>query len=120
MSGNAPLLEHTYPVGPDGKPDQERPLRDDPSSMPLPSSCKISVFATAGLILLLGIAAEALAALLYCSSAHGLSHCTHNYRTLTLEYSSTWTSADAVFRTCLLYTSPSPRDRTRSRMPSSA
>ena len=24
------------------------------------------------------------------------------------------------FRTCLLYTSPSPRDRTRSRMPSSA
>jgi len=25
-----------------------------------------------------------------------------------------------AFRTCLLYTSPSPRDRTRSRMPSSA
>ena len=25
-----------------------------------------------------------------------------------------------VVRTCLLYTSPSPRDRTRSRMPSSA
>ena len=25
-----------------------------------------------------------------------------------------------VMRTCLLYTSPSPRDRTRSRMPSSA
>ena len=25
-----------------------------------------------------------------------------------------------VFTTCLLYTSPSPRDRTRSRMPSSA
>ena len=24
------------------------------------------------------------------------------------------------YRTCLLYTSPSPRDRTRSRMPSSA
>ena len=28
-------------------------------------------------------------------------------------------TADA-FTTCLLYTSPSPRDRTRSRMPSSA
>ena len=28
-----------------------------------------------------------------------------------------WTS---TFSTCLLYTSPSPRDRTRSRMPSSA
>ena len=28
--------------------------------------------------------------------------------------------APDVFRTCLLYTSPSPRDRTRSRMPSSA
>ena len=26
----------------------------------------------------------------------------------------------ALFETCLLYTSPSPRDRTRSRMPSSA
>ena len=26
----------------------------------------------------------------------------------------------ALFQTCLLYTSPSPRDRTRSRMPSSA
>ena len=25
-----------------------------------------------------------------------------------------------VYNTCLLYTSPSPRDRTRSRMPSSA
>ena len=25
-----------------------------------------------------------------------------------------------AFKTCLLYTSPSPRDRTRSRMPSSA
>ena len=25
-----------------------------------------------------------------------------------------------MYRTCLLYTSPSPRDRTRSRMPSSA
>ena len=27
---------------------------------------------------------------------------------------------DGEYRTCLLYTSPSPRDRTRSRMPSSA
>ena len=26
----------------------------------------------------------------------------------------------ALFKNCLLYTSPSPRDRTRSRMPSSA
>ena len=29
-------------------------------------------------------------------------------------------SASEVAKTCLLYTSPSPRDRTRSRMPSSA
>ena len=28
--------------------------------------------------------------------------------------------ASAYYYTCLLYTSPSPRDRTRSRMPSSA
>ena len=27
---------------------------------------------------------------------------------------------DDLYRDCLLYTSPSPRDRTRSRMPSSA
>ena len=31
-----------------------------------------------------------------------------------------WFLAKARFATCLLYTSPSPRDRTRSRMPSSA
>ena len=30
------------------------------------------------------------------------------------------TSSVACIGTCLLYTSPSPRDRTRSRMPSSA
>ena len=29
-------------------------------------------------------------------------------------------AAGTVFNICLLYTSPSPRDRTRSRMPSSA
>ena len=29
-------------------------------------------------------------------------------------------ACDAESRNCLLYTSPSPRDRTRSRMPSSA
>ena len=29
-------------------------------------------------------------------------------------------SLDIMFWACLLYTSPSPRDRTRSRMPSSA
>ena len=30
------------------------------------------------------------------------------------------TYAPGILRACLLYTSPSPRDRTRSRMPSSA
>ena len=29
-------------------------------------------------------------------------------------------AGDALPKSCLLYTSPSPRDRTRSRMPSSA
>ena len=28
--------------------------------------------------------------------------------------------SDLIYKDCLLYTSPSPRDRTRSRMPSSA
>jgi len=32
----------------------------------------------------------------------------------------TFGSSNAVFTDCLLYTSPSPRDRTRPRMPSSA
>ena len=32
----------------------------------------------------------------------------------------TFVSVTQSFNTCLLYTSPSPRDRTRSRMPSSA
>ena len=32
----------------------------------------------------------------------------------------TWNLKLAVYKLCLLYTSPSPRDRTRSRMPSSA
>ena len=31
-----------------------------------------------------------------------------------------WKSVRPVLKDCLLYTSPSPRDRTRSRMPSSA
>ena len=32
----------------------------------------------------------------------------------------TGVSVDAVYSTCLLYTSPSPRDRQKTRMPSSA
>ena len=31
-----------------------------------------------------------------------------------------WYDPKALYVACLLYTSPSPRDRTRSRMPSSA
>ena len=31
-----------------------------------------------------------------------------------------WTARMGMYEACLLYTSPSPRDRTRSRMPSSA
>ena len=38
------------------------------------------------------------------------------------EQEAAWKNAevDALYQLCLLYTSPSPRDRTRSRMPSSA
>ena len=41
---------------------------------------------------------------------------------LSTDGGNTWqtTLAQQVPNTCLLYTSPSPRDRTRSRMPSSA
>ena len=36
------------------------------------------------------------------------------------KYGGTFVTYDDQTYTCLLYTSPSPRDRTRSRMPSSA
>ena len=42
-----------------------------------------------------------------------------HYRTKATKYHMDW-KADHKFHDCLLYTSPSPRDRTRSRMPSSA
>ena len=61
-----------------------------------------------------------------------LEDTTGNWINYGLEYLKIGTAKDALFRltkadleakginTCLLYTSPSPRDRTRSRMPSSA
>jgi hypothetical protein len=39
---------------------------------------------------------------------------------LRLLYENDWLPAAICFYTCLLYTSPSPRDRQKSRMPSSA
>jgi len=42
-------------------------------------------------------------------------------RTLPIEYyAADKNGVKVLYRGCLLYTSPSPRDRTRSRMPSSA
>ena len=43
-----------------------------------------------------------------------------NEISLTLEALETQDSSRPVFRACLLYTSPSPRDLSTSRMPSSA
>ena len=40
--------------------------------------------------------------------------------TVTADLSATGTAGATTFLSCLLYTSPSPRDRTRTRMPSSA
>ena len=37
-----------------------------------------------------------------------------------ISYINGWGNGELQYYTCLLYTSPSPRDRTRSRMPSSA
>ena len=45
---------------------------------------------------------------------------TECYATFTGQRSSNATARKVDYGTCLLYTSPSPRDRTRSRMPSSA
>ena len=47
---------------------------------------------------------------------HSISE-TVNFRNKSLEASD---RSDGLALSCLLYTSPSPRDRTRSRMPSSA
>ena len=41
-------------------------------------------------------------------------------RTLAMIFEKASTRTRVSFEACLLYTSPSPRDRTRSRMPSSA
>ena len=53
-----------------------------------------------------------------------LSHLSHDRINLLPNTSGVRTAKEAVFAaqlsSCLLYTSPSPRDRTRSRMPSSA
>ena len=56
------------------------------------------------------------------TGAYKLALYTFNSNTPPFDVNSTIFSAVAteVNNTCLLYTSPSPRDRTRSRMPSSA
>ena len=43
-----------------------------------------------------------------------------NYKLLDEMYQDNYYPTFLVDKVCLLYTSPSPRDRTRSRMPSSA
>ena len=49
-----------------------------------------------------------------------VSICTVNQKTPRSEYPVNRVQRRSVAEPCLLYTSPSPRDRTRSRMPSSA
>ena len=60
-----------------------------------------------------------------CSTAYHLAN--NGWNTVLIERDvltsgTTWHAAGMITQlgTCLLYTSPSPRDRTRSRMPSSA
>ena len=53
-----------------------------------------------------------------CSSCHGLKYVP--LRTLGDEGGLGYSEEQVRAYACLLYTSPSPRDRTRSRMPSSA
>jgi len=42
------------------------------------------------------------------------------WETVNMDDPDTWNNYQEELKACLLYTSPSPRDRTRSRMPSSA
>ena len=51
------------------------------------------------------------------AACRGAMHGLHDVHSLSLDFSGRHQSPPT---TCLLYTSPSPRDRTRSRMPSSA
>ena len=53
-----------------------------------------------------------------CSSADGKS--TGGHWNPTFQPHAKWGAEEGYHKGCLLYTSPSPRDRTRSRMPSSA
>ena len=48
------------------------------------------------------------------------SHITFRYRENTANAKSVLSVLGACIKSCLLYTSPSPRDRQKSRMPSSA
>ena len=43
-----------------------------------------------------------------------------NYETISLDHDLGDTAMNEYYNNCLLYTSPSPRDRQKSRMPSSA
>ena len=54
------------------------------------------------------------------SDVSGLSHDGSTFQLADSDDDTAADGSDAVPTTCLLYTSPSPRDRTRSRMPSSA
>ena len=51
---------------------------------------------------------------------HGIYPNMYTDRLWTMRQYSGFSSTKESNRSCLLYTSPSPRDRTRSRMPSSA
>ena len=62
-----------------------------------------------------------LTTMLVSSLSLGISTGVSVYEAETLEQDKRISELEqALFRNCLLYTSPSPRDRTRSRMPSSA
>ena len=56
-----------------------------------------------------------------CGTCHRMSHYDSKVaEELGCSFISVMLQDTEMYRNCLLYTSPSPRDRTRSRMPSSA
>ena len=62
----------------------------------------------------------AAAALTHCAVSGGSEHFDPFKGTSGVELAAMWSGLYDKVQPCLLYTSPSPRDRTRSRMPSSA
>ena len=113
------------PPGPDGKPSEARQMQGPPGRMKPQASCTMTV--APGMVVKTQYTSEAID-----KAQHGvmelllINHpldcpvCDKGGECPLQNQAMSNGRATSRFTDCLLYTSPSPRDRTRSRMPSSA